>query len=186
MALAEKKLRRLIDGQIELAEKAGIKIADRTASEKEKPHERTTELRKDAVSWREVIDTANNDPERIRSLRDSVQNAVEIVVGMEDDPNSPRKWFGSRVLEDSQKTRSLVAQESWGKEKASSQSIVAEMIVDILGGNFDFSQNPDPIIIIGDGEVSQGQHRAAALAMIYGNNWRKPAEAAGFIIDRKQ
>ncbi|MCA9348300.1 hypothetical protein KC867_02730 [Candidatus Saccharibacteria bacterium] len=109
---------------------------------------------------------------------------------MQDDPNSPSRWFGYRIVADDDKTRANV-NVSGRSFTASSQRYVAELMTDMLRGEFNVESIKDFDAIMLNtndvGGIEVGQHRAAALAMLYGNeNWQKIAKELGHKIKERQ
>lgn len=85
-----------------------------------------------------------------------------------------------RIERDSEKSRS--GGEKQG-EKTDSKTYAAEIAIDLLTGKFSYGKmGSDPIRVYSNGNI-QGQHRAAALTTLYGNNWQAAAKKLGFIIE---
>ncbi len=130
-------------------------------------------------------DASVDDPE-LEALVTEIRNYVRIESGMVDDPNSPRKWFGDQVLEDTQKQRQDLPTSGRPPGNADSQRVVAEIAADMLRGKFNYDRaRSDSIDLSSDGKtVIRGQHRAAALAMIFGDRWIEEAKKKGMQIAR--
>ena len=133
--------------------------------------------------WAQELSGQDITPERAKEIASEMQNAVAIEAGMVDDPNSPRKWFGNRILENSGKRRADINHTGREAAQIGSQQYVTEIMTDILTGKFRVHSLIDPIEMKGN-RVETGQHRVAALAMMYGDRWPEKALAMGQRIDQ--
>ncbi len=132
-------------------------------------------------------------PERLEEITSEMQAAVALEAGMVDDPNSPSRWFGDRVINNWPKSN-RESTHITGKEPATlgSQRYVAELMADMLTGRYNVQagNSPLPIEVSGDEDapvhekVDSGFHRAAALAMLYGQDWQKTAKKLGIKIEK--
>ncbi len=127
-------------------------------------------------------------PERLEEIIQETEASITLEVGMVDDPNSPHRWFGDRILANTNKDRARV--DITGRQehkKASSRRYVAELMVDMMRGMFRADLAYDAIVLSNKsvGGVKLGQHRAAALAMLYGNEWPKIVDKLGHKVERE-
>lgn len=152
----------------------------------EDAHYRNEQVR----AWSEELE-GNITPERVEEITNEMQAAVAIEARMSDDPKSPSRWFGHRVLNDGSKSN-RESTHITGREPStmSSQRYVAEIMSDLLTGKYNVQagNSPLPIEIEREGSVVEekvrsGVHRAAALAMLYGEEWPKVARSKGIKID---
>jgi len=131
------------------------------------------------ASWIDRLD-GEVTSEALEEVTAEVESAIAREVSLTDDPNSPRIWFGERILSNSNKARHASSVELGRGYKTSSWRYSAEIVVDILRGKFDTSRAD--VIVLNEnriGGVEIGQHRVAALAMIYGPNWQEKAKENG-------
>lgn len=139
---------------------------------------RNEQVKKWAAVAAELKEAGVDDP-RLEKLVDDIRNSVATESGMDADPNSPRIWFGDRVRDDDNKNRAIPRA---GQSHTKSQRYVAELVADMLRGSFDTGRSKQDKIRLNPnvtGGVELGQHRAAALAMIYGSEWTKKATSMG-------
>jgi len=131
------------------------------------------------ASW---LDRLNGEvaPETQEEVTAEIESAIAREVSLTDDPNSPRRWFGERILSNSNKSRHGASVELGRGYETTSRRYAAELAVDILMGRFD-TRRADEIVLNNNriGGVEIGQHRVAALAMIYGSNWQEKAKEDG-------
>lgn len=129
-------------------------------------------------------------PERLDEIIESMKNSIDIEANMIDDPNSPMRWFGQRILEVSDDNLKERARTDITKRqgKVASRQYVAELMADMLSGNFNLEKTAGDDILLNSkkvGGVELGMHRVAALAMIYGKDWQTTAKKLGFKIIEK-
>ena len=80
----------------------------------------------------------------------------------------------------------MLKQPADGGEEIPSDVYVARIVAHILKGSFDVSKsNVNPIVENLKGEVELGKHRATALRILYGTNWRQAAKGMGIKIELK-
>lgn len=146
-----------------------------------------TEFRNEQVKkWSKEL-AGDVTPERMEEIIAEMENGIRIESAMVDDPKSPSRWFGNRVMDNTEK-QERVPQVIDGKEvaiKKGAQRLTAEMMAKILSGKFDIKLSNDKVIEITNDRITGGQGRAAALAMIYGENWQKKAKELGLEIVKK-
>lgn len=152
-------------------------------------HEKMTDknespYRNERVSkWAQELESSTVTPDRVKEIEQEMFSTVNIESGMVDDPNSPRVWFGDRIIRDTEKSRREgVAYSGRVGASISSHQHVAEIMSDMLTGKFNVNAGNvlSPIELSADGsKVVSGQHRVAALAMLYGNNWKQIATQKG-------
>lgn len=154
------------------------------------------EIREDVIyrnpEWakraEKLKDVSTDDPKLEQFVQD-IEAAIQIETGMVDDPNSPRKWFGYRILTNGDKGRQDSIASNRQTATTSSQRAVAEIAADIMRGSFNYDRAKyDPIELSQDGkEILLGQHRAAALAMIFGpDRWIEEGLKRGMRIERRK
>lgn len=150
----------------------------------ETSEEKTGKYRNEQVEkWKKELSGQNITAERLKEIENDMQNAVTIEAGMIDDPNSPRKWFGNRILDNSGKSRADINHTGRDASNVGSRQYVAEIMADMLAGKFRVHDLIDPIEMKGS-LVETGQHRVAALAMLYGDRWVNEALEMGQRIDQ--
>lgn len=148
------------------------------------------EYRNETVrQWAEALSRDDITAEQLEEVTAAMQASVLMESSMRDDPNSPYKWFGERVRSNDSKERAQV-QFTGRKDRINvpSTRYVAELMTDMLRGKFKVDANGvNEAITLSDssvGGVVLGQHRAAALAMLYGNkDWQRIAKEKGFKIE---
>lgn len=143
------------------------------------------------LEWKKALENDSLPPEELeaitRQIEISIAREAETVV-----PGSPGSWFGARIIDnsDSVSKNRHAASSELGREKGGtkSQRIVAEMVVDMLRGQFDISRAKGDVIMQSDsqkGNIEYGVHRAAALAMIYGQKWQEAGLKLGHDIQKR-
>ncbi len=169
-----------------LAETSGFssvqQMHEQSSREKQKEYRN-----KDVVRWANELGSKSITQERVKEIEVEMHTAVRIETGMVDDPNSPRVWFNNDIIRNRNKSRHEGVQYS-GRVGAeiTSQQHVAELMSDMLTGKYNIAagNSTSPIQLSRDGlRVDSGVHRAAALAMLYGNSWQEVAKRKGIIID---
>lgn len=126
-------------------------------------------------------------PERLEEITQQFEAAINTEVGMVDDPNSPRQYFGERIISNTH-TKERAQVQLTGRLNApyaSPRRYVAELMTDMLRGKFDTKRALDSILLDNKqtGGVRLGMHRAAALAMLYGKDWPQIAAKMGHKIE---
>lgn len=166
---------------VDMLSRLGVTVQDEapteTAAENEMP------VRNEQVkAWADEL-AGGVSPERLAELTRQIENAVAIESRMQDDPNSPYQWFGDRVRGNVGKQRNEALRNGRQVATIPSHLYVAELMTDLLTGKFDVVRGNREIIQLNakqDGGVAKGQHRVAALAMLFGNNqWMKAAQERG-------
>ena len=115
----------------------------------------------------------------IQEIQSSIARENEMV----DNPNSPHEWFGNRVRSNTQTQRKHVAiTKRLTGDNPSAQRYVAEIMTDMMAGKFDVDKDEIVLNKTMVGGVEEGQHRVAALSMLYGKEWQKVAREKGFNI----
>ena len=145
--------------------------------------------RKEQVAgWRNAL-KGDISPQELERVTSEIESAIRREVSLIDDPNSPSRLFGDRIFSNGDKARHSASTEQGRGNNTSSQRYSAEMTTDILRGKFDVSRADEIVLnnkrICG---VENGQHRVAALAMIFGpNDWQEAAKAMGhkIVIDNR-
>lgn len=143
--------------------------------------------------WADELAKGDVTPERLEEITSAMEGTVITQTGMQDDPNSPYVWFGDRVRNNREKDRAQtdVTGRTDNNGKVPAVRYVAELMADIARGAFDpNAKNINATITLDpskEGGVDDGQHRAAALAMLYGNkDWQRIAKAKGLKIETVQ
>lgn len=168
----------------DMIERLGIRS---TGDDREKGTEDATYRTEEFKQWAEELSGGLVSPERLDEIISDIENRVQIESEMDGDPNSPRVWFGDSIYSTFKKARAQGGMTGRGAD-APHTLYVAELTVDILGGKFIQKLTDGDAILLDraqKGGVRVGQHRAAALAMIYGNKWPEIASKLGFKIERE-
>ncbi len=150
----------------------------------------TQEYRNETIKqWAETLSRDDLTAEQLEEVTSAMEASVLLETTMRDDPNSPYKWFGGRIRSNDTKERAQV-QLTGRRDRGyvPSTRYVAELMTDMLRGKFMIDANGvNEAITLSDtstGGIVLGQHRAAALAMLYGNdNWQRIAREKGFKIE---
>lgn len=141
------------------------------------------------AQWEERLH-GDLSPEELEAITQEIEAAVSLEAEMIDDPDSSSRWFGDRIQSNSLKSRNRIDVTGRPARAVPSRRYVAEGIVDMLRGDFrvDLISKQDPIVLDSNliGGVEVGQHRAAALAMLYGNKWQEAADRLGFEVQQRQ
>lgn len=148
----------------------------------------TSQFRDEQVKgWAQELAGKDITPQRLEEITGEIENKVRIEREMIDDPNSPRTWFGGQIFSSQPKRRGDGGRLEKGP-KTNAVQYVAELAADMLAGKYNEDlASRDPIVLdrAQAGGVRIGQHRAAALAMIYGKNWPSIAMELGYGIKRQ-
>ena len=158
----------------------GVKVAKETEEKLSEDPEYRNEF---VAKWAERAKTLKDvspDNTDLEQLIQEIEIDVLREAGRKDNPDSPSQWFGDRIFDTNQtKAREGIGYSGRKAGNNSSTRYVAELAADLLRGKFGGSSKSDSIKIDSrenPPSVEIGQHRAAALAMIYGKNWQKMAK----------
>jgi len=174
-----------------LAQVVGFKAAQEVHEGLQDP-EKSIYRNEQVQAWASELGSANITPERVKEIEVEMLNAVRVEAGMFDDPDSPQIWFSQDVCRNRSKSRREGTHFS-GRENADigSWQHVAELISDMLTGKYSIQggNSPLPIELLDAAapaheKIRSGAHRAAALAMLYGNDWLNVANDKGILVEQ--
>lgn len=159
-------------------------VSDAKLAEVEKEIYRNPEWVKRAEKLK---DASIDDPE-LEKLVVDIENDIRRESGRPEDPKSPGNWFGNQIIENKGKGRQDTITSGRPMATSTSQRVASEIAADILRGKFSYDRaKSDSVQLSPDGKkVILGEHRAAALATIYGpDRWIEEGRKLGMIIDQR-
>lgn len=137
--------------------------------------------------WAERLQGKELSKSDLEKIRLEMEQAVRREAEMIGDPNSPSRYFDLGIRENMGKSRQGAYASGRPGGEIGSQKYVSEVMLDMLSGKFDIAGADDILLNPKiDGGIEYGQHRSAALAMIYGaNEWVDIAKQLGYKINKK-